>query len=129
MKLRLETIYSLVYGSRALADLAAQKEIESVLAYKIGRALKRMKKEAAEVEEQRLALVEKYGEKVDGKGVNVKPDSLPDFTREWKTLLAEEVEVEVRALPLTEFQKGGAKLSPDAVCDLLDVLITDEGEK
>jgi len=127
MKLSLETIYTLVYGSGSLSELAAQKDMDAVLAYKIGRALKRLRKEAKDIEERRLALVEKFGEKIEGKGIAVPQEKLPDFNKEWMALLKEEIEVEVRALPRSEFMAGKAKLSPAMICDLLDILITDEG--
>ena len=136
MKLSLEKIYSLIYVGTsagivfggALAELAAQKDMESVLAYKVGRALKRLRAEAKEVEEARMGLIKKYGEDGQGGRVEIKGDALTKFNDEWKALLAEEAEVEVRPLALAEFQKGRAKLSPEAVCELLDVLIQDEGE-
>jgi len=136
MKLNLERIYSLVYvGSPQgivfggpLAELAAQKEIDAVLAYKIGRALKRLRAEAKEVEDSRIALVKKYGVNEKGERVEIAGESLEKFNAEFKPLLAEEAEIEIRPLPLSEFQKGRAKLSGEMIAELLDILIQDDGE-
>lgn len=78
--------------------------------YRLGVAAKMIQEKITVYEQARQNLVNKYGEKVESEGViRVKPENLDNFNKQIQDLLAEEVEVNMKPIPLELL--GDSKMS------------------
>jgi hypothetical protein len=83
--------------------------------YRVTRMQKVLAKEAALLEEQRSNLVKKMGEEIfegegekrTSKGWQVSLDKMPEFVKEWESILGSEIDVQVEPIPLSQLDTGG----------------------
>lgn len=85
------TLNNLVNSSGALSTLVEMK-LPAKLAYRLARLGKQVGDELELFNKQRVALLEKYGEK-EGEQYRLKPETQEGFQAEYAELLGEEVEL------------------------------------
>ena len=124
MKLKLEAIWNMQQSLARIAGL----ELMPKESYRIAKALKKLSKEAQDINEQRLKIVDKFAKETYNKegekqGKQVPAEKLEEFSKEWDAFLQDEVEIEGLAkvkLP------DGVKVTPKEVMDLEDILEIEE---
>lgn len=86
----------LVMAREALQGLLAL-ELPAAVSYKVARAAQPVLAELRSYEEQRVKLVQQFGE-TDGQQTVVKPDKVAEFNAEMNELLRVDVDLEIRTL-------------------------------
>jgi len=92
--------------------------IEFKLSYRISRVMNKLVSEIKEIEDYRLKMVEKFGEKEkdkDGKEtgrLSVPPEKYEDFNKEFTVYLDGEVEIDTHPISYELLENSGVKLSP-----------------
>lgn len=104
MKINLKQIWN---AQQSLSKLITQ-DLELKSSYWINKQAKKLQKELEAINEQRVKLVKKYGEKQ--KDGNYKVKKMEPFMKEFNKFLETEIEIELQTIPF-EYLKD-AKLSP-----------------
>ena len=106
-----------VYNSSGFLKLLSEKELPTVLAFKISKVIKSCQNELVSFEEVRAKKFEQWGEVVDGvDGTRIKEKFIPQFNKEINELLEQEVNVIIPEVSITEF--SDVKLSSDLLVNL-----------
>lgn len=116
------SLREIVEGMPALNTLSVQP-LDTKTAYRISRVLRAVNDEMKLFEEQRVALLDKFGTKGDGQYSFETPEAREDFEREYKELLSVEVELHIASIKVDELT--GIKIAP-ADLAALDWLIVGE---
>jgi hypothetical protein len=96
-------------------------ELPVSLAYKISKMIGKVSSELAALEEFRIQLINKYGEKDEVGNVRVPQDKLKDFMEDYNSILHEEVEgLTLVTVPLVALEEAGVRLTPVEVKVLAD---------
>ena len=101
MKIKIREIYNC---RNALAKLAnAQMPIS--LSYKFARMLKSLNDEYAIIEDQRIELVKKHGEEINGNEHQIKTDEQKEnFIKDFDVLLDNEIDLEFEKINIEEME-------------------------
>lgn len=102
----------------SIARLLVAPNISAKVAYRATKFSKKLAKEIDDLEEQRVALVRKYGVEENG-NYRVPPSRLPEFEAEFNQLLEEEVEIPVLRISVDELEKAGLTMLDFANLDFL----------
>jgi len=120
-------------GMIKIAEEAAQKLLASDLnvktAWKLRKAFNILKKELEDLEEVRIKLVNKYGtpDPHNPGSINVSPEKLADFLKEFNPLLEQEIELKYSPIPVSEILEANIDFSPIQLSYLEDIgLIYDD---
>lgn len=102
----------LVVAREPLQRLLAS-DLPAAVSYKVARAARPVLAELRSYEEQRVKLVQQFGES-DGQQTIVKPDKRPDFNTEMNELLQVDVDLKIRKMnpDLLDNDKIEAKIKP-----------------
>ena len=123
MKFKLVEIRTI---ERSLMNLI-NKEMPIRVAYRLGKLMKIITIELSEIEEHRINLVKKYSKKgKEGDVFEVLPENESDFKREFELLLMEEIDIDFKPIPISDF--GDMSISSMDLIKL-DKLICDGEEK
>lgn len=105
MRVTIETLYGM---QQSLGKLLVQ-DLPASSAFRLGRVAKTIHTELESFEENRIKLVQKYGEKSEDGSVRVTPGNLTKFSDELKGLMSVEVTLDFDPIPFADLQ--GTKLS------------------
>jgi len=100
------------------------------LAYRLKKIAKQLQAEAKGIEEARLELIKKYGEKVKDKNgketqqIRVSPFKMEKFTKEFNSLLEETISTPVEKIPFECIESLG-KITPNDLV-VLDDFVEEE---
>ena len=120
MKIKLATIRGGIESFKKL--LTANLPIK--LAYSLSKSVKKLEGEVKIVEEQRIALLKKYGTSPDEKGnVTVLPENIEFFVKDFNGLLEVEVDIDITPVKLSEL--GDIKLSAVDLSNLEGIVVED----
>lgn len=72
------------------------------VSYYLSKTIKVINEELTHLEETRIKLVEKYGQKDEKGETSVTKENFPKFVEEFKQLLSEEVEINIKPIKLSE---------------------------
>ena len=93
------TLEQAVTGHNALQKIG-QEKLPIKLAYTLQRNMRLLMPDVKAYDEQRVALIkEKYGVQ-EGEQWTVKPERLPEFSKEIESLASVELELDLRTIPL-----------------------------
>lgn len=101
------------------------------LAYRLGKILKKVNVELVALEEARIKLIDKYGEKDEKKGMKVPEANMEVFTKEYTAILAEEIDLDVVPVPMDLLERSGIKITTvelNAVEKLIETLKEEEAK-
>jgi hypothetical protein len=101
----------IVASRESLAKLIG-KELPVKAAFRLSRVVKTLNTELKDFEEQRMKLIQKYGEKKEGQEdtMIVKPENMEAFSTEMEALFTEEIEVSYE--PVTVADLGNVQITP-----------------
>jgi len=109
----------LVSARESLQQFGGEK-LPVKLAYRIQRNLRKINNELQDFEEARLELVRKYGKQNEKGFMEVVPENMEAFNADLKTLLDEEVDVDIQSIPIQDLADVQTKEGlPNAVAPLL----------
>lgn len=115
-------------GELVMAQEALQRlillEWPAAVSYKVARAARPALAELRSYEEQRIKLVQQFGE-TEGQQTIVKPDKVSEFTAEMSALLQVDVDLEIRTISPDLLDNDEIKIKP---ADLLLVWFLFEEE-
>lgn len=86
-------------------------ELPAAVSYKVARAARPVLAELRSYEEQRVKLVQQFGE-TKGQQTIVKPDKVMEFNAEMNALLQMDVDLEIRTLDPALFDSDEIKIRP-----------------
>ena len=90
-----------------------EREMPDKGRYRMARLAALLKSEFEASEKARYDLIKSYGKATDDGGAMVPPEKMQDYGERWLELEAVEVEVAVRAIPLSQiFMPAGEKDAP-----------------
>ena len=119
MKVKIKDIYSC---RNALAKVASS-EMPINMSFKFARMLKALNEEYSTIEEQRVGLVQKHGEKVSDSEHQIKSDEQKEkFMKDFEKLLDEEIDVDYEKISINDMQ--GINISPQEL-SILSFTFTD----
>ena len=101
--------------------------LEAKLSYRLSKILKKIIAELNDLESERQKLVSKFGEKDEKGNVKVKGENLTKFSDVWKSLLSEEVELDIPKVPFEMIEK--IQISSKELLDLEDLIESPKEEK
>lgn len=94
-----------------VAIMQAQMPIK--LAWSVGRNLRKLDMSMADFEKPRMELIKKYGAKDEKTGgVQVTPENMEAFNKEYDELADKEVDVDIWKISLDKLSGAGVKLTP-----------------
>lgn len=100
-----------VVGSVEALNILMTRELPTVAAWRLGKVSRKLNRELADYNEARNKLVLKYA--IEAHDVNeparVADEHLEDFQNEVRTLLAQEIEIEIPTLTIEELGSGPFK--------------------
>jgi hypothetical protein len=101
-------------------------ELPIKTSYKLSKILKKIGQELADLEEERVKLVKKYGDQDDeAQSIQVKdPEKYEEFAKEFGELLQEEITLEIDPIPIDML--GDAVTFSPAELAALEMLFKDE---
>jgi len=115
MKVTNRTIFEC---QRALPKLARQPLVGKT-SYWVGRYVERISRLIKSIDAERMELVKKYGTKND-QGITVEDDKMPDFTKDFDTILDTEIEIDIKKIAFE--QLGNIQLSGEEAVALSFIL-------
>ena len=105
-----------------------QVEMEFKLMYRLNKITKKVIREMEEQEELRVKLIKKYGFINDKNQYEVAKDKVEEFTKEWVSILNDEIELDIQKIPYELLEKSNIKVSAAEMC-YLELFIDEPKEK
>jgi hypothetical protein len=105
-----------VYNSVSVMNKILDAELPASVAFKLTKLLKSLNDEIKSIEDQRVKLVSKHGQKDENGSVSVSESNKEEFIKEFSELLSTEIEIEWEPVSVEKFD--GLNLSAN---DLLKV--------
>jgi hypothetical protein len=90
-----------------------EKNLNVKLVYKLTKIIRKMSVELKDFYSVKNTLIEKYGEKQEKGGFQVKQDQMPEFLKEITPLLEEKITVELQLIPFKLLEESGIEISPN----------------
>lgn len=119
MKLTVKEVYNLSEGLNELLD----KDLATSTAFTIQRNFTKVGDEVKSSNEVRKKIIEKYKDKENEDGtIQLKKDKLVDYRKEYDELMAQEVEVDLKTINLSDL---GETIKPRTL-GLLEPIIKEE---
>ena len=113
MTFKLFELRNMAPSLRHLADQALPLKIS----YRLSKFIKKVTEELSSIEQQRIKLVNQFGEKDEEKGITtVSPEKEPEFQKIFTDLLNENVEIDIDPIKISDIEN--VKLS---VADILNL--------
>lgn len=92
-----------VYNSVSVMNKILDAELPAPIAFKLTKLFKSINEEIKSVEDQRVKMVSKYGEKDENGSVSVSESNKESFIKEFSDLLATEIEVQWEPISIEKF--------------------------
>ena len=106
-----------IYASRTSLGKLAQAQLPVKLSYDLAKLLKKLNDEYTLIEDQRVALVKKHGEEIDGGEFTIANDEQKEnFLNEFNELLDNDIEVDFEKINVD--QLGNISISPNELSSL-----------
>ena len=109
-------------NSQTSLNKIIEQDLPAVTAFRLGKLAKAVKEELASIEETRVKLIQKYGEKEDGTW-KVNKNNEVDFHKEMTALFNEEVELNCDPIKVSDLGENFLLSAVDVAN--LDVLISE----
>jgi len=107
MKIKLSEILN----SKDSIGKLLERELPIRISFRLTKLIKELDPELQIIEKHRIKLVEKYGKKNEENGnTEVSGDSVADFSKEFNTLLEEELDIDYEPIPISSLEN--ISLSP-----------------
>jgi hypothetical protein len=100
MELRLQDLLNYRDGVKKIME----ETVDFRLAYRLTKNIKKIDPELYGLEQSRIKLIEKYGDK-NPKGIEVKPECIEDFVRDYSELLGNKVNINIELIPISLLEK------------------------
>jgi len=112
--------------AKGIFDKIFNEPMDIKLSYRLGKIARKINSELADIDKERIKLVEKYADPVEeGKPKQVKTN-VREFIKDFTALLDTEEELDIQLIPLDLLLNSGIKISSNDMATIADFI---EGEK
>ena len=111
--------------AKGVFDKIFNEPMDIKLSYRLSKIANKINSELADIDKERIKLVEKYADPVEeGKPKQVK-EKMQEFIKDFTSLLDTEEELDIQLIPLDLLLNSGIKISSNDMAEIADFI---EGE-
>lgn len=123
MKVRLAVIYNQEAQTGFSAITKAAMPVK--LSYAVAKNLKKFESKLDDIEKKRLDLVNKYGKADDKGGIQVTPENMEVFNKDFSDYLLQEVELDMWQISMSQLIAANVQLTPRQIVAMEDFIVDD----